>query len=341
MLGELLTDEERAAAMDAARSAHGSSYPLRGDASPEVLEALLEGLRRFNWSAPLALLKFIDEPRVQPALVEAARECDASDLANFAQVIGLAGGPGAREVLTARIEELAARADTFADAAFFNDEAGALATAASALLGLQPDADLAADALLRLFDHPCRFNRRSAFQRVTSVVRRSSASSTHAMRKLTVALRAAEDDDDDELFLILLPSHRPGDTSHRPRLERMLSHEESDIRQRCIGVFSEAPVLSAWSLARLRARLQDEPSLRLRLQIAATLAPLLDESELARHVAEALEHESPSLRHAAIGLMRSLPLALADELAERALVDEPDSALARMLRERGDVSPEA
>lgn len=341
MLGEVLSDDERDAAIAAAASARGSSYPLRGDASPEVLDALLEGLQRFNWSAPMALLNFLDDPRVQPALVEAAGHCDASELANIAQVCGFVGGPRAREVLTARVEELAALTETFADHAFFNDKAGALATASRALLGLQPDADLAADALLRLFDHPCAFNRRSAFSLATSLVRRSSATSTSAIRRLTLALRAAEDDADDELFLILLPARRPGDMSYRPRLERMLAHDDIDIRQRSIGDFSQAHILSAWSLARLRDRLADEPSLRLRLQIAATLGPLLDERELARHVTEALEDESPSLRHAAIGLLRCLPIAVATELAERALVDEPDPALARMLRERGARSDDA
>lgn len=113
-----LSDEQRSRARGSARQewdpedgAHVLSWE-QGQ-SAETLEALLAGLAAGNFAAPMPLLRYVDNPAVRPALVEAVRRASPEHLANFAQVVGLAGGPGAKEALRERLTELMALPTTF------------------------------------------------------------------------------------------------------------------------------------------------------------------------------------------------------------------------------------
>ena len=337
MAGEELPEEQRAQILSDARLAVGSAYGMHEDRSPELLGSLLEGVAEFNCDAPMNLTRFLDDPRVQPALVHATADVPASRLANFAQVVGMIGGPGAREVLRKRLDDLVQDPATFDDHAFFNHKAGSLVTTACSLLALEPDADAPADALLRLVEHPCGFNRRSACWNAATLVSKAPATSTPPVRRLRTAIVAiANTTDDDDLFLYVC------DASHahlvRDRLQKLLTHESYDLRHRAIIALSRGPD-STWGLARLRERLPHEPSLRLRFSIARSLAPLLPPSDLTALLDEALANESPSLRFQAIGLLDALPKPAASEVAARALADEPDPALERLLRAHLTATP--
>ncbi len=333
MVGEGISPEDRAVVLAQARSPLGSAYALHEDQSSDVLEALLDGVDKLNASTPMDLMRFLEDARVQPALVDAARRAPGDCLANFAQVVGMIGGPGSREVLRERIAELSIDPDTFLDHSFFNSKAGSLATAACSLLGLEPDADVAAEALLRLFQHPCGFNRRSAFRNVVPLFQRGRATRTKAMRRLAEAIEAASGTDDDELFLILYERTCWLSPDLTERLGRLLVQGSLDLRGRAVTVLSQPPLVSAETLCQLRDRLPLEPSLRLRIGIAEHLGPFLATVDLAALVAEGLADESPSLRREAIGMLHSLPSPAATELAQRAEVDEPDPALKRLLQE--------
>jgi hypothetical protein len=61
-----------------------SIFALFCDMSQEKLDGLLKSLEAGNIAAPMYLLRFRDDPRVRPALVEAARRAPAAEVANFA-----------------------------------------------------------------------------------------------------------------------------------------------------------------------------------------------------------------------------------------------------------------
>ena len=109
-LGEPLSDEQLQLARESSAQAPDlaqGAFTLRWEEkSDQSLEALLSGLTAGNIVAPPALLNSLDDPRVRPALIEAARRAAPGWLANVAQVVGIVGGAGARDVLRQRMEEL-------------------------------------------------------------------------------------------------------------------------------------------------------------------------------------------------------------------------------------------
>src|SRR5947207_1685193 len=76
---------------------------MLGDRSPRYLEAALAGLRNGSIEAPMVLTGFLEDPRVQPALVEATRTAYPRSLGNIAQALGIVGGPGSRAILRERL----------------------------------------------------------------------------------------------------------------------------------------------------------------------------------------------------------------------------------------------
>jgi hypothetical protein len=77
-------------------------------------------------------------------------------------VVGLVGGPGAREVLRQRLRELEGEPKVFDDDNFHNSYAGSLQSVAEHPLRLEPDAEDAGDILIKLAEHPCASNRETA-----------------------------------------------------------------------------------------------------------------------------------------------------------------------------------
>jgi len=107
---------------DDARRADRAMYALADEHSPEMLEQLLIALSKQHMSAPMLPVGYADDPRVQPALLEAARTVPLAGVPNFAQGLGLVGGPGACDVLRARMQEALAHPRAFEPDPFFNDK---------------------------------------------------------------------------------------------------------------------------------------------------------------------------------------------------------------------------
>lgn len=328
MYGEELAPEDRRHLLDRTAAGKGTSFDLQDEKSPEYLDALLAGLGKQGWALPMALIRFLDDHRVQPALLDATEKARGRDLANFAQVVGMVGGPGSRELLRRRLAELAADAKTYEDDSFCNWLAGSLCTTACSLLQLDPDAMDAADALLRLFAHPCRHNRNSAFWHAAEVLESRRHVQTAPARRLSTALDAQLETADDELFLYLCDFFYPRHAKVvRQRLVSMLDQEAVETRGAAMRKLSQLPYGNGWALALIRDRLPTEKSLRLRVTITRMLGRLVPDDQRVMIVREALADESPSLRLEGLSLLEELPAPLARDPARDALKDEPDAML--------------
>ena len=181
----------------------GTVAPM-GDRSPELLESLLRGLVAGNSAAPMSLVRFIDDPRVRPAILAAAEEAPPAESSNFVQVVGIVGGRGACEFLRKRLSTLAGDHAVMADDKFFNALAGSLACTAHALLGLDRDAEPAATELVKLFGHPCGFNRRSAIRKAADAFELQSH--TEAMQILRTGLDRLIDSVENDEFIAAGPA---------------------------------------------------------------------------------------------------------------------------------------
>lgn len=333
-LGEPLSDEQlqlaRESSAQAGDRAQGA-YTLRWENKTEQsLEALLRGLAAGNIGAPSALFQYLDDPRVRPALIEAARRAAPGSLSNFAQAVGIAGGAGAREVLRQRMEELLAASETFEDSSFFNFTAGAAATVAEALLQLDPDDTAGASCLRTLMTHPCRHNRENAAMHAASAYR--PRLKTEAMQVLESILRPLVQDPDDLLFFAAI--------------EALKALEPKAVTERCVKLLDSevdepipraANYLATFSLSknavvpRLVDWLSRQRVVRNALPVAWVLGSLIPEPLRLDLLRRALADESPSQRWAAIRLLDSLEQGLKRELATAALADETDPALKRAL----------
>ena len=346
MYGEQLSSEDREELLSRTAAGRTSSFDLQDEESPEYLDALLEGLSKFNIGAPMALVSFIDDPRVQPALIKATRDVSPKDLANFAQVVGMTGGEGARECLLERLSELVMWPETFKDDSFFNNLAGSLCSTAEALLRLDPDCSEAGTALLRLLQHPCGFNRRSAFSTVAELLRGGRAVRTEPFRRLSEALDGELKTEDDELFLHLCEYFYPRDSKVvEERLTALLNHEEYQTRFWALQRLTRLPYgHPGRALALIRDRLEIEPSVRLQVDIAKTLGPLAEAKAVRRVAVRALENESPTLRMGGASLLKWLDAEVASKVAEDAVRDEPDPVVRRRLEawaSPGDQHPDS
>jgi hypothetical protein len=337
LLDEPLTDELRGAARESAASewdpAHGAG--LLGwdkERSPESLKALLAGLQAGNIGAPMPLLQYVDSPEVRPALIEAVRRTKPEHLANFAQVVGLAGGEGAVEVLEQRLAEILGLPQTFEDHPFFNDLAGSAVTLAVASLALDPDSSIGADAFERLWNHPCRFNQRSTVSDAASAFRRHLQ--TEAMRRIKALLEPLVEGPDDELFLAGLRAFgKLSPERTKRRCLESLSHESEDTFPAALFYLVSLP-LGAGVLPDLLAWLEGHRPLRNAITVAGSLGKLVPPGRLRELCTRGLADESPTLRLDAWRLLRLLEPNEAHAMAHAAASDEPDPSLRRRL-ERG------
>jgi hypothetical protein len=308
-----------------------SIYALTGDSSREHLDGLLKSLQSGNISAPMALIQFLDDPRVQPALVEAMVRACPEGLANFAQVVGLVGGPGSRERLRERMMELRGSPETVQPADFHNWLAGSLQSVAEALLRLEPDAQDAAEALVGLLTHPCKSNRESATRVICDVLAREP--SAQVREHLAQSLRPFLESADDAVFLVAAPSLLRTDTNRvLARLKHILASESEVLRACAVNVLAWAPgLLASRCLSLLATRVEEEESLRLSVQIVSILNALCPRGRVKSVATRALQDASPALRMGGIALLALLDGADARDLAEAALTDEPDPLLKQRL----------
>jgi hypothetical protein len=331
-LGEKLLPEERDQQLQLVAAGGwdaGAAVQALGREEPERLEAMLAGLANGGGQAfALELTEFVADPRVRPALVAATRQAAPPELGNLAQALGVIGGPGVREVLRERMQELLADPDTFKSSDFCNWSAATVETIAEHLLFLEADAVDAARALVRLFEHPCRLNRLGALWKAGEMLQRKLA--REAMLILETALRPVITSDDAEAF-----------TRVAPALARI---DPEKVRARCVELLDNSAHEVRSSAARTLLEMRHSPSARealLRwlpgetaLLTAMGIAGELGDAArpvLSTLVARALAHDSPALRHHGIFGLNLLDVGEATRLASQALVDEPDPALRKQL----------
>jgi hypothetical protein len=337
MVGESLPDADRTAAFaDIVSADPGAQFQgvhrLASERSPELLESLLRALEGGSAAAPNSLLRFLEDPRVRPALVAAARRAPARELSNFAEPVALAGGEGAVEVLLERLEELLHQPQTFADDAFFNWMTGSLVTIAGGLLRLRADEERAAMVLARVVrEHPCAFNRRSAATEVCKALEQSH--SGEATRVLESVLAEQLMTADPEMLATTAPIlARTSPDQVLARCRDLLTNASSMLR------FTVALALQEMDTPRAKAVLLEhlprEPAMRTACGIVAYLGGEASASIRAEIAKRALADESPSLRRDGCALLRDLDPQIARELAQLALTDEPDPLIRKQLGEQ-------
>jgi hypothetical protein len=333
MLGEPVADAERGDLLDSAASGHWGrpfegTFALAGDQSPEFLEALLQGLEVGNMAAPMALLAFRQDPRVEPALLAAARKAPVPMLANFAQVLGLMGGEAAAEVLRERMVEAKQDGFTYQDHEFCNFAAVSLAVVSTALLRVDPSAVDAAETLVWLLDHPCRANRQFAAREACEMQKIAEGG---AHRILEDALARQLGSNDPDVFAAAGPAlaAKHGDAIVE-RCESLLGQDDVRLRATAAHLLAQLDHPRASDL--LARWLPTETSTRLAVAIAANPMVAATDQLIADLARRGLADDSPSLRLDAIGLLHRLPPEEARGLAEQALTDEPDDAIKTSLQ---------
>lgn len=339
LVGEKLSDAERAEGIaDVVSVDPGAQFRgvhrLCEDRSAEYLASLLSSLEAGSAAAPNALLPFVEDVRVRPALAAAARRAPDRDLANFAQALALAGGESAIAVLRERLHELLNSPEVFEDDPFFNSVTGSLVTVARGLLRLGANQEKAATVLARVVrEHPCGFNRRSAAYQICEAL--EEAIPAEAKRTLDGVLAEQLATDDPEMLAAIAATLAKASPDQVfVRCSELLSDTSSDVR---IGVTRALQRMEHQKArALLLEHLPREPWLRSAAQIAAHLGQDVSASFRADIAKRALADDSPSLRKGGAALLRDLDPETARDLAQGALADEPDPLLRKRLREQVD-----
>lgn len=299
----------------------------------EMLDVLIEGIGADNGSIALdAALRFRRHQRVQAALAAAVSRVPLGALPDFAQALGIAGGPDATATLRARLDEAMQQPACFAFARFNNPVAYSAIVAARSILRLEPDALDVAQILVRFFEHPCESNRRYAVTAAVDVCSRGgdTAAEEHAAAGLMKLL----DSTDPQVFLRASPwLARVRGSDIVVKCERFLYNEDKGLRSDAQHALSNMPPpSSAQALAAIARWVPHAAPLSLALQAAGTVRDLLATSVLVGVARRGLASASPMLRHHALYLLDALPDALRRALVEEALRDEPEGILRRKLR---------
>lgn len=337
LMGEPLNESERAEGLadvvsDDSRAQFRGVHSLSGDRSPEFLESLLSALEAGSAAAPNALLPFVEDPRVRPALAAATRRAPAEELANFAQALALAGGDAASAVLRERLRELVNAPEAFKDDLFFNSVTGSLVTVAHGLLRLGSDQDEAAMVLAKVVrEHPCAFNRRSAAYQIGEALDEDLPQETRRLLEGVLTEQLASTDPQ----MLATVAHTVAKSSPDlvlAKCRELLSEPSSEVRTPVATALERMEDPGARAL--LLEHLPREAWLRSAAQIAAHLgkdAPAALRADIAKR---ALADESPSLRRVGMALLSGLDSDTAKALADAALVDEPDPLLQKTLQKQ-------
>lgn len=334
LMGEPLDEADRVQGLadvvsDDAGAQFRGVHSLAGDRSPEYLETLLSALEAGSAAAPNALLPFVEDPRVRPALAAAARRAPARELANFAQAAAFAGGDAAIPVLRERLHELLDAPEALRDDPFFNPVTGSLVTVAHGLLRLGSDQQEAATVLARVVrEHPCAFNRRSAAYQICEALDEDLSPEIKPLLEGVLAEQLAAIDP--EMLATVAHSVAKVDPDRvLARCRELLSEPSSEIRMSVTMALQRMDNPKARAL--LLEHLPSEPWLRCAAHIAAYLGgdvPATLRADIARR---ALADDSPSLRRGGIALLANLDPETAKGLADAALLDEPDPLLQKGL----------
>jgi hypothetical protein len=301
---------------------------------PDVLEARLDGLE--NGAAPsVDLLSYLDDPRVRPAILSAAARMRLVEdqESNVLQVLGIIGGEEAKAMLRAAIEGFLAHPLLWKDDEFCNWYASALLTACEGLLELDADATIAADAMVRMYEHPCALVRRKAVASSSTLLRRRRTR-TQAFDRIRHAFRPMLEADT-ELFLCAADALWPttNEEAFLARCKEILHNGTALQQQRVSHILATLPY-TPWPKGTLDIVIGKvrEGSLYQAFQLPVWdfLPPDLVES-LARR---GLAHESPWIRYQAVHIMKRIPSDVADALADEARRDEPDPVIVWLLDQR-------
>lgn len=311
---------------------HRGARALAGDTSSETLEGLLHALEDGCGAAPQALLGFITEPRVRPALLRSLADTPAERLANVAQAAVVAGGEEVADVLRRRLADLVGDPQTHERADFFNWRAGSLEVVATALLGDDTSNRSAADALVSLLSHPCRRNSLSAALAIGKTL--SEGCPEEIAGKLRAALQSAlpsRDQWDDAIFDAVAPAFAGSDPGFVfPRCEARLRSTNPETRSMAIGVLGR--VASDRSKALLMGHLSMESNPRLSCMIVRYLGVETGAELREATVRHALAADEPSIRFEGTVFLDGVPAQSARAMAEDALQDEPDPVLRSRLQ---------
>jgi hypothetical protein len=340
LLGKEPTHEERENLLERAPTDSMATYALSGDESEEVLQALLDGLDT-DAAQPGRLVRWADDPGVRPALHKALRKRKLGTLANFAQVVGRLGGEGAVELLREKLDALLscpyADEKSHADEVYASDVHAAfnlyafdLVVVAHAVLRLDPDAMDAARALEELILHPCEGNRLHALEHAAKTVNETRTLQTEAVRLLRRSLEPLLESDDPTVFLEVargfVDSLRDDGMIHRAI--DLLRHDDSGIRRQAVSLLQAVPAKYAARVRHSFGKLfAGELDLRESVGMAVRLAALVPDEDRVELARQAFDDASPSLRWEGLLLLEGLAAEDAREIAERAHVDEPDTAL--------------
>jgi hypothetical protein len=304
---------------------HEAQYSMHFDDSPDVLEAILKGIEAGE-APSIDLLKHVDDPRVRPLILEASKRAQIEERGseNALQLVGMVGGEGATDILREKMRVLAADPSTWIDDSFFNSRAGVLKTVCEGLLRLDPQATDAADLLVRLFDHPCAFNRRRAAAMAAGVYERTSH--TEANRALRRRFEQLAESDDDELFLEAAPAMVwVVNEEFEERCTKIFENGSPEVQDSVLHALSQAAIpFPGKSFALVLRAIEQATTLRRKTDLAGSFGRFLPASIAEDLARPALADESPSLRLQGCGLLHYLDPDTAKELATEALADEPD-----------------
>jgi hypothetical protein len=324
---EFPTPEERRELLEKVRSGSGpesgrAAYRLQGDRSPEFRDALLAGLPKGNLLAPMLLAtRFLPDPQVRLALLEATRVSKLGMLQNLLQVIHRVG-PEAVPVLEERLAE--ARASARGD----DGASGRVVLgAAVALVRLSASAQ-ALDVLESLFANPLHPLIQEALQKCVAVC---GDPECHASRpSLLRLLKPWLDSDEPGVVLEVAPALRVArPDSALQQLLAILCSPDLEMSRRAAGALAEwpPPVPEGARAAVIGWLRQQEGDVRCQY-----IASLIGDRETLTAIARrALESESPRIRGTGVSTLALIDAADARSIAAEALVDEPDSGLRRRL----------
>jgi hypothetical protein len=311
-----------------------AAYVLGWAKGPDVLEALLEGLE--NGASPsIDLVSYLDDPRVRPAILSAAvrMRLVEDQESNALQVLGIIGGEEAKAILRSAIEGFLAHPFLWKDDEFCNRYAFALLTACKGLLELDADATIAADAIVRMYEHPCASARQEAVRSSASLLRQRHLQ-TVAFERIRHAFHPMLEADT-ELFLCAADTlwSTTKNEAFITRCKKILHNGTALQQQRVSRILATLPY-TPWpngTLDIVIAKVR-EGSLYQAFQLPVWdfLPPDLVES-LARR---GLAHESPWMRYQAVGILKRIPPDVADALADEARLDEPDPVISWLLDQR-------
>ncbi len=307
------------------------------DLGSRYLEGLLLSLEGGMPDAAWALTGHVDDPRARADLIRELSQTTSNEMISNVMIavsIGPIKGEDIDAILLEKHESLAGNPKTYAQVNFNNEYAGALLDIAKEYLNRHSGSEIAANTLIKLTEHPTKLNRHAAFATISGIITSKNPPKNEIFSSFIEILQTAGASDDAELFfstlpaLLLLGVH----PSLLDRAEEHIANGDPHLRERgTYGLTNVPSYYAPHAIKILQRRLRTEESVKVGLQIAQYLAPLIEPPVLQGKIKKALAHESPSIRQDGIMALYLLPATSALEVARPAKQQEPDNNLRDML----------